>query len=74
MATIAKVVFDHDVINPQPRTIGGNRIPNFDTTADLTVDLTGDVVTLTSTVAGIANGGLSTPIKVPREKVLYWIP
>jgi len=74
MATITQVVFDHDVINPQPRTIGGNRIPQFLTTADLTVDLTGDIVTLTSTAQGIANGGLSTPIKVPREKVLYWIP
>lgn len=74
MATITQVVFDHDVINPLPRTIGGNRIPNFSTGTDLTVDLTGDVVTLTCTVAGLANGGLTTPVKVPREKVLYWIP
>lgn len=73
MAAITKVVFDHDVINPQPRTIGGNRVPQFEASADLAIDLTGDVVTLTSTPTGIANGGLATPIKVPREKVLYWI-
>ena len=73
MAAITRVVFDHDVINPQPRTIGGNRVPQFEAGPYLDIDLTGDVVTLSSTVAGIANGGLTTPIKVPREKVLYWI-